>query len=704
MPLKKLVIPALLVICTIAFFISNAEQSDDKPAFTRTVNTSIEIIGAVSSDEYKDIYEVGGVADHEFEPVGLIPTFGFSDQSHFLRLKVLNLQDTPEMRILEVKSPILNKCNLYEVKGSNIKKLYNAGDNYRFSARPVNHLNFQFPIQLNGNSSRDFVLEVASNGEQLQVPIDLLAPSEISERDEKDRLIRGIYFGIILFVLLFNSFIYFVIKQKSSLYYVLYVFFLLMLQLSLNGFAFRYFWPDSPYLANVANPFFASAAIFALIRFFQLFLNLKEFFPKLNRVFDYVGHIVIVNSLLALVYTPFFFKLSVLTINVLTLLLNVAIIPVVVLVLRKNFKPARFFLYAFIVLVASVFFFILNNFGVFQSEFYAAYGLQIGSAIEVVLLSFAIVDKFKSFKEEAYQRLITINDMKVRANEILERKVNERTREIKEQKQVVEKQNTEILDSIKYAKRIQSSILPTEGEISKVFPKNFVFFKPKDMVSGDFYWFGKTTEENPWAEKGLCHLFAAVDCTGHGVPGALMSILGYNGLEECVNNPKVKSPADVLNFINDKIIDTLQHDESGEFNMRDGMDMVFGAYNPTTREFSCAGAKNNIYILRGEEIIELKGDRRSIGAEKINGHGGYNNLQITLNPNDRIYTFTDGFPDQFGGPNNKKYKSKTLLQTIAEQANIEITSQKHALYQTFNSWKGENEQIDDVCILGIEID
>ncbi|HKL02237.1 MAG TPA: SpoIIE family protein phosphatase, partial [Cryomorphaceae bacterium] len=175
-------------------------------------------------------------------------------------------------------------------------------------------------------------------------------------------------------------------------------------------------------------------------------------------------------------------------------------------------------------------------------------------------------------------------------------------------------------------------------------------------------------------------------------------------LEECVNNPKVKSPADVLNFINNKIIDTLQHDESGEYNMRDGMDMVFGAYNPTTRAFSCAGAKNNIYILRGEEIIELKGDRRSIGAERIDGQIGYNNLEIILNPNDRIYTFTDGFPDQFGGPHNKKYKSKTLLQTITDQASLEIAAQKNALYQTFNSWKGENEQIDDVCILGIEIE
>ncbi|MCA1764134.1 MAG: 7TM diverse intracellular signaling domain-containing protein [Cryomorphaceae bacterium] len=664
MPLKKLVIPALLVACSVAFFISNASESDEKPVFTRTVNTSLEIIGAVSSADYDDIYEIARLGDFKFEPVGLIPTFGFSDHSHYLRLKVLNLKDSPEMRMLEVKSPILNKCNLYEIRGSGIHKLYNAGDDYRFSARPVNHLNFQFPVQLDANSSRDFVLEVASNGEQLQVPIDLLAPSEISERDEKDRLMRGIYFGIILFVLLFNSFIYFVIKQKSSLYYVLYVFFLLMLQLSLNGFAFRYFWPNSPYLANVANPFFASVAIFALIRFLQLFLNLKEFFPKLNKAFKYVGHIVLINSLLALIYTPFFFQFSVLTINTLTLLLNLAIIPVVVMVLRKNFKPARFFLYAFIVLVASVFFFILNNFGVFQSEFYAAYGLQIGSAIEVILLSFAIVDKFKSFKDEAFQRLITINDMKVRANEILERKVSERTREINEQKQVVEKQNTEILDSIKYAKRIQSSILPTEGEINKLFPKNFVFFKPKDMVSGDFYWFGKTTEENPWSNEGVCHLFAAVDCTGHGVPGALMSILGYNGLEECVNNPKVKSPADVLNFINNKIIDTLQHDESGEYNMRDGMDMVFGAYNPATRTLSCAGAKNNVYILRGEEIIELKGDRRSIGAELIDDDAGYNNQVATLAPNDRIYTFTDGFPDQFGGPNNKKFKSKTLLQTI----------------------------------------
>ncbi len=613
------------------------------------------------------------------------------------------LKTYPTEKILEVKNPILNVCNLYEIHGTSAEVLFKSGDNKDFADRPIAHLNYQFPISLAANSSREFLLEVSASGEQLQVPLGLWTNTEISERDEKDRLLRGIYFGIILFVLLFNLFIYLIIKEKSTLYYVFYVFGLLMLQLSLGGFAHRYFWPESTYLANIANPLFASASIFALIRFTQLFLNLKTLFPKLNKVFSILGHLVAINTLLALIYTPFFFKFSVLAINTIALLLNALIIPTVVMVMRKNFKPARYFLFAFIVLVASVFLFVLNNFGIYESEFYRSYGLQIGSAIEVILLSFAIVDKFKVFREEAYTRLVTITDMKAKANEVLEKKVTERTHEIATQKRIVEKQKEEIVDSIRYAERIQKSILPTKSEIVNLFNENFVLFKPRDIVSGDFYWFGKTHEDHPWKGKTNLRHFAAVDCTGHGVPGALMSMLGHNSLEQCLTAKGVDSPAGALNFLNNEIISALQHDRSGELNVSDGMDIAFCTYDYLSRELSFAGAKNNLYILRKGEFIELKGDRKSIGFEEIGKDNGFSNHQITLRPGDIVYTFTDGYPDQFGGDRNKKLKSRTLLEKIADFAHLEMEEQKTALLDAFEHWRGDNEQIDDVCMLGIKI-
>jgi len=692
----------MMVLASLVFMTMSLGKESDQ-GFTYVVYNPLKIVGALpANSEINSADIIATLADNTFEETGPVPTFGFSDEHHWIKLKVFNFDDEYKEQILEVKSPILNVCNLYESSGAGATQLYSTGDNKLFRFRPRDHLNYQFPVSLEPNSHREFLLEVSTEGEQLQVPLALLDPSEISSRDEKDRLLRGIYFGIILFVLLFNLFLYLIIREKSSLYYVLYIFSLLILQVSLTGFGFRFLWPNSIYVANVANPFFASLSIFALIRFTQEFLNLKKFYPLINKAFDITGHIVAVNCLLALVYTPITFKVSVLTINIIALLLNIAIIPVVALVWKKKFAPARFFLYAFIVLVASVFLFILNNFGIYRSDFYAAYGLQIGSAVEVILLSFAIVDKFKRFREDAFNRLMIINKMKAKANEELETKVKDRTAEIVEQKQVVEKQKEEIVDSIKYAQRIQNSILPTESEIKQVFPENFVLFKPKDLVSGDFYWVGKTNEESEWDLGSGLHLFAAVDCTGHGVPGALMSILGYNGLEECINHPSVKSPADMLNLINNRIISALQHDKSGEANMKDGMDIAIGAYNPKTRNIQFSGAKNNLYICRNNEMIELKADRISIGSEYIENKG-YTNQIFQLSPGDRVYTFTDGYPDQFGGPRNKKFKSRTLLNTLLEYSELAMDEQMHALQKAFEEWRGKNEQIDDVCVIGIQI-
>lgn len=702
MSLKRYILPFVLLVGFAVFGFGSAQQ---KSASTVSeIRSPLVIIGAVTDRGAGLTYkEIAKLNDADFKQTGEVPTFGFSSAKHWIKLRVVNTEDRKTGRILEVNNPILNICNLYEIRGRDAYRLYSAGDDGRFSDRPIAHFNYQFPLEMAPNSTREFLLLVSSAGEQLQVPLGLWSSAEITIRDEKDRLLRGIYFGIIIFVLLFNLFLYVIIRERSSLFYVVYIFTLLMLQLSLGGFAYRYFWPESPYLANIANPFFASVSIFALIRFTQHFLQLREFFPKLNRWYSFAAYLTGANSLLALIYTPETFKVSVLVINSTALVLNVMIIPTAVMVLRKDFKPARFFLLAFVVLVISVFFFILNNFGILRSDFYAAYGLQIGSAVEVILLSFAIVDKFKRFREEAFARLTMINNMKAKANEVLEKKVVERTEEITAQKRVVEVQKEEILSSIRYAQRIQNSLLPAEREIKRLFSDYFVLFKPRDIVSGDFYWVGETGDEKVWKIGSSLRLFAAVDCTGHGVPGALMSVLGHNGLDRCLNHPEVDSPAAALRFINREIVRTLQQEKEAG-GVRDGMDLVLCAYNPETRVLQFSGAKNNLYVFRKGEFTVLKGDRISIGADINNAGIDFTDKEIVLQKDDIIYTFTDGFPDQFGGEAGKKLKSKTLLNMIAELAGHSLEDQQTLLARTFEQWRGRNEQIDDVCLMGIRVD
>lgn len=648
--------------------------------------------------------EIAHLADREFTPVNGVPTFGFSESDHWLKLRVFNFSDRTEERLLEVTNPILNECSLYEVDGNGVKELYRTGDQFDFNSRPVDHRNYLFPLVIEPNDSRELLLKVSTAGEQLQVPMRLLERDEWIEKDGTERVLRGVYFGIILFVLIFNLFLYVIIRERSSLFYVVYIAALFMLQLSLSGFAFEYLWPRSGYLANVANPLFASVSIFALIRFTQSFLNLKNFYPRINTSLDVMGGLVAINSLLSLIHTPLTFRVSVLAINILALILNVAIIPIVLLVIKKNFRPARYFLIAFLVLVGSVFFFILNNFGILYSDFYAAYGLQIGSAVEVILLSFAIVDRFKLFREEAYGRLETINLMKARANQELEKQVMERTKEISKQKQVVEEQKEEILDSIRYAERIQKSMLSSDSKVQKILDDHFILFRPRDIVSGDFYWVGETSSNHTWQLGKNIKLFATVDCTGHGVPGAMMSMLGYQALEQCRLSNEVDNPAAALNYINNSIVSSLNEKDRDNVLVKDGMDMVLCAYNEETKTLSFAGAKNNLYLVREGELLEFKGNRISIGNDYIRTpEDGFSQTTIELRPNDLLYTFTDGFPDQFGGPNNKKLKVKNLLHEILAVASERMDIQKDSLDEFLQRWRGKHEQVDDVCLMGIKI-
>jgi serine phosphatase RsbU (regulator of sigma subunit) len=703
---KNLILAFTIVFGVVSSVFIVAGKSETDANFIRPVSDQLIIVGHLEADDNLTLAEdLAVLPDKKFNPITGVPTFGFSDKMHWIKLRILNFEDRKIERILEVGSPILNECSLYEVSGGDTRTLFKTGDQLKFSQRPIDHRNYQFPLEVEANHSQELLLRVSSAGEQLQIPLKLWEKSSLEKQDSSDRLLRGIYFGIIIFVLIFNLFLYLIIRDKSSLFYVIYIFALLMLQLSLSGFAFKYLWPESSYWANVANPFFASISIFALIRFTQTFLNLKGFYPKLNNALHFMGGMVALNSLLALVHTPFFFKLSVLGINVLALLLNVAIIPIVVAVVKKKFRPAKYFLFAFIALVGSVFFFILNNFGVLYSDFYGAYGLQIGSAIEVILLSFAIVDKFKLFREESYERLQTINRMKARANEELEAEVKNRTIKIIEQKKVVEQQKDEILGSIKYAERIQKSLLPSPQKVTNMFSDHFILFKPRDIVSGDFYWVGETTEEFEWVKGQKLKLFATVDCTGHGVPGAMMSMLGYQTLEQCIRRREINSTAQALNFINNAIVTSLNERRDEEIKVKDGMDMVLCAYNEETKELSFSGAKNNLYIIRNQELIELKGDRLSIGNAIISDENeGFSVQTVQLEENDVIYSFTDGFPDQFGGERSKKLKSKSLLSFIEKVSHEQMRDQRIQLENFFQTWKGEEEQVDDVCLVGIRFD
>ncbi len=629
------------------------------------------------------------------------PNFGFSNSNVWLKFTIDPVLLPHGCNILQVNNPLLNEIELYELTQNGPALMSITGDAVPFHSRPLDSRVFRFPIGFKNNLPSTFLLKINSGGEQMLAPLSVWNQETLAEKDYQDNLMRGCYFGLITFVLLFTLFLYLRLREQSSLYYVHYNFNLLLLQFALSGYAFQFLWPSIPYFANVATPFFASLSILALLKFSQNFLQLKDFFPKVNAIFTKLGYVVIANALLALIWTERTFFISVITINIIALLLNFAIIPVAIAVLRKNFKPAKFFLIGFITLVITVFGFIATNLGLIKNEFYADYGLLIGSAAEVVLLSFAVVDRFRSFKEQAIESLQELNKLEREQNEVLERTVIERTEEIVLQNSKLEAQQEEILSSIRYAERIQKNLLPTSEEMQRLFPESFVFYQPKDIVSGDFYWIGQTKLNGIDGPAHDVTLLAAGDCTGHGVPGAMVSVMGCNLLRETLQQHPEASPDEMLREIDARLKQTMTAHDS--IYTSDGMDMVLCAFQHDTMELRVAGANNDVLIWNGVDFTTLKGTARAIGARHTNELSEFKLSTAQLSSGNVVYAFTDGFADQFGGEKNKKLKIAGLKKLLMEIVQLPMDAQKEIVSSYFQTWKGDNDQIDDVCLIAVKV-
>lgn len=275
----------------------------------------------------------------------------------------------------------------------------------------------------------------------------------------------------------------------------------------------------------------------------------------------------------------------------------------------------------------------------------------------------------------------------------LEQKVKDRTIKIERQKEEIEEQKKHIMDSIYYARRIQNAILPSFSMIDKHLKSYFILYMPKDIVSGDFYWMHEA--------DGL-FMVSAVDCTGHGVPGAFMSIVGYNQLNFAVNVKKARTAANILDELNKGVVTTLNENKS-DSSIKDGMDMALCVFDFPAKKVEFAGANNPLVMVRNNTIVKFKGDRFPIGAFEGDNPQLFKNTEIELIDGDCLYISSDGYVDQFGGPENKKFMSKRFEDLLLEINYLSMTDQKEMLLKRLSDWKGTNEQVDDILVIGIRV-
>jgi ligand-binding sensor domain-containing protein/serine phosphatase RsbU (regulator of sigma subunit) len=326
-----------------------------------------------------------------------------------------------------------------------------------------------------------------------------------------------------------------------------------------------------------------------------------------------------------------------------------------------------------------------------------AYGLYIITAISFIF--YYIKWREKLLKKRQLELEQTVDE---RTHELLEEK-----KLVEHQKEIVEEKQKEILDSIEYAKRIQATILPSVRVVKKYLEDSFILYLPKDIVAGDFYWMESIQLDNIpmkqlYNESRHLIYFAACDCTGHGVPGAMVSVVCHNALNKALKEFGKRTPSEILDKVAELVIEDLNKNADDDDEIKDGMDASLCALDTDTGKLQWAGANNPLWLIRkGQALEETKADKQPVG--RSDERHPYTNHEFQLQKGDVIYLITDGYADQFGGEKNRKFQKNRLKDLLFSMHQLPMDVQRNKLYDAFINWRRENEQVDDVCIIGVRI-
>ncbi len=622
-----------------------------------------------------------------------IPYLDFTKSTFWIELQVENPSSEELNFYIETARPLTNEIVLYVLdEDENIIEETITGDDYPFESRMLENRKFLFDIHFSPNKKYKLLFKIKSDGEIVRLPIHFWSIDSFSQFTAKENFFLGFYYGLFFLVIILFSLFGLSLGQRIYLYFVSYVLALALFQLSLDGFSFQYLWRDSSWMANHAILMFAALSMIGMMLYVLKFIGFDDSLRNYKRGYFFLLSLLIFSLLISLtegVLYAFCFPF----LNYLSFLCILYILIGLIIKSKREQRIEIPILFAFIALAISSVIFILSNINAIENEFLANNSLKIGSATEVIFLSIAMVGRYRrtqlekiEAQEEAFKRLEEINQLKNEQTEKLEKQVKERTQEISDKNLILSQQNKEIINSITYAQRLQQAILPTPQELTQELIEAEVFFRPKDIVSGDFYWIQSTKEKV---------YFAVADCTGHGVPGAMVSVLGNNSLNRCIKEYHLNDSAKILDNLTDMITEAFS---SKAISVSDGMDIALCVWDRKDKlEFS--GAFNPLYLLRNNEIIEFKGDKQPIG--KFENRKAFTKHEIELQKGDQVYLFSDGYADQFGGPRAKKLKYSNFKKYLIETSSLEISNSIEELETKFDKWKGKEEQIDDVCLLQV---
>lgn len=631
-----------------------------------------------------------------FKPVNSrMVNLGFETNDVWFYFETRNHSGSQLIRMLKLSNPIIDEVDVYKRIGKSIfVPVAKSGDQRPFAWRYNGNRELIFPLKIDPHSTNGFLFRVNNGGEQFYFQSSLEKGSSIEIKDGHKQVFYGLLFGIMLFVIILNLSLGILFRQRIAYIYTFYGITFSLLQLSLLGFGTTWLWTDHYFISNRANPFLASLGVFFFLNFTYRYLELAVNTPKIKPFVNIIRGILLLNCAISLIPGTIFMNLSAVTVNAMTLFLNLFIIYPLIVALKTGSRTSRSYLLAFSVLQVSVFAFVLRNFGVIPNSFLADNGLQIGFAVEMIILTFGILLRFKLMNDASIAVLAEANELKQSLNVQLESEVELRTREVIEQRNELEQKNEEITSSILYAKRIQNALLPSGSYYKDLIPNLHVCYYPKDIVAGDFYWIKRIR-----IGDDIWKFVAVADCTGHGVPGAMMSVLCTNALNESSRLLEDADPADLLVRVSTYLSYYLLTDG---MELSDGMDISMVCFNSEKRILRFAGANNPLWIVNEQEIEAIAPTKRPVG--KSESELPFELHEIHYPENQRILLFSDGCIDQFGGENGKKLKTPGFKKLVLEKYHPDPAAHLQHIEQGILQWMGQEEQLDDICMILIDLD
>jgi serine phosphatase RsbU (regulator of sigma subunit) len=604
---------------------------------------------------------------------------------------------------------------------------------------PVNQRDFVYKswhaasIPLEKGAKQTFYIRWKSHS-QIDAPVmHYVARETMVQHDRIERMVLFALMGMMIIIACFFLILYFSLQHRQYLYFSLYILFFAGFLYATGGYLGEFQWNaqviDS-ILFTRAQAFSLSLATICFLYFGSVYMELRQNMRGWYWSVAVVSGLIGLRILLMILGSVFNFEIGEDLEDVVTFiwLFLVAFVPLFLLIVpaiirvREGFSPAWYFLIANVVLIPLAI--ISMNTASYTLASVAASkgllirilevsGVYIASIIQILIFSIGLARKMrmderekKAAQERIIDQLKENEKLKDKVNRELEKKVRERTREISEQKEEIESQRDEIeaqrdmvfsqkkeiTDSIAYAQRIQAAILPQPTYLKDILPEYFVLYLPRDIVSGDFYWI---------KELGSTLIVVAADCTGHGVPGAFMSMLGITLLNELFVDGASLEPALILGQLRSKVKAMLAQEGSIR-DQKDGMDMAIAVVDREKRELQYAGAYNPLYLIRdGKDLLEFKGDKQPIGIHWEEKE--FSNQVLKLVKGDTLYVFSDGFVDQYGGQDGKKFKVQKFKELLLSVQAEPMELQRQILEEAFETWRGSREQIDDVLVVGVRI-